>query len=173
MCCVRCVRLGLYFLFGADVPPRTAGHSRRAAVVRGPFACACGGGWNTQLRLPGRPGLLKVRDRRQFARGLRRQVWKAQHHGLNARAAEFAGLDQSRGAAQALVKAQDGFVSQRPIASAQNLSRLLWRPHHAATHAARIGQRARQIYAAERQALLIAGEPRPATGDEAIRALCR
>jgi hypothetical protein len=128
---------------------------------------------NARLRLPGRAGLLQVRDRRQFARGLRRQVWKSQHDGLNARAAEFAGLDQGRRPAQALVKTHDGFVSQRPIARPQNLSCLVRRPHHAAAHTACIGLRANQIHAAERQAFRVAGEPRAAAGDEAIRVLCR
>jgi hypothetical protein len=105
--------------------------------------------------------------------GLRRQVRKAQHHGLNARASKLAGLDQGRRPAQALVEAHDRFVSLGSITRPQNLSDLLRRPHHASARAAGLCLSAGQIYRAEGQALLVTGEPRPAAGNQPVGALCR
>jgi hypothetical protein len=120
------------------------------------LACACGGGWNTRLRLPGIARLFQIGDRGQLVGSLRRQVRHAQHHGLNARAAKIAGFDQGRRAAEALVQLLDGVVFLRSIARSQNLSDLIGGSHHAAASAASICLSAGQIDCAERQAVFVA-----------------
>jgi len=136
------------------------------------LAASCLPGRDAWFGLPRRVAVLReIGDHGQLGHCLRRQIRQAQHHGLDAGATKVSGFDPGSRPTQASVEAQDRSITLRPIRRLQDLADLGWRAHFAAGRAFRVPAQARQVYAAEGEAAVVAREARAASGGKPIRAL--
>jgi hypothetical protein len=115
-------------------------------------------------------GFLKIGIGGKPGHCLRGKIGKAQHHGLDAGAGGVSGLEPPRRPPQPPVQAQDRSVTLGPIGRLQDVADFGGRTHFAAGHAIGVPAHARQVYAAEGHAAVVAREARSASRRKLIRA---
>jgi hypothetical protein len=141
---------------------------RRRTATRRPLAAAGVPCRYARLGLPSGIQLLKVGDLVELSHGLRCQIRKTKHQGLNSRSAEVSRLDPRRRPMQATVKSRDDVCRLGAVGRPQNIADLIWRAHCAMTRASHSPVRSRQTYRAESHTILIADQSRPTARDQAV-----
>jgi hypothetical protein len=112
---------------------------------------------------------LQIGDRGELRHRIQRQVGQPKIHGLDASAANIAGLHPPRRTAEATMDAHDGPISLRSVSCAQNLADLGRRRHRASPGPSDVRLHTHQAHSPEGQTILIANQTRFASRGEAIK----